>query len=75
MPHLVREITEAEPGGVPARCLPELLKEQGYNSVWFSSATEHFGDRGDLVETSATTTSNLSSPWRRGLPEVQLLRL
>ena len=49
-PHLVREITEAEPGGVPARCLPELLKEQGYDSVWFSSATEHFEDRRDLVE-------------------------
>jgi len=49
-PHLVREITEAEPGGIPARCLPELLKEQGYDSVWFSSATEHFEDRRDLVE-------------------------
>jgi arylsulfatase A-like enzyme len=49
-PHLVREITETEPGGVPARCLPELLKKQGYNSVWFSSATEHFEDRRDLVE-------------------------
>ena len=49
-PHLVRKITEAEPGGVPARCLPELLKEQGYNSVWFSSATEHFEDRRDLVK-------------------------
>src|SRR5215210_7764085 len=48
--HLVREITEAEPGGVPARCLPELLKEQGYNSVWFSSATEHFEDRRELVQ-------------------------
>jgi arylsulfatase A-like enzyme len=49
-PHLVREITEAEPGGVPARCLPELLEEHGYTSVWFSSATEHFEDRKDLVE-------------------------
>jgi lipoteichoic acid synthase len=49
-PHLVREITETQPGGVPARCLPELLKEQGYDSVWFSSATEHFEDRRDLVE-------------------------
>jgi lipoteichoic acid synthase len=48
--HLVREITEADPGGVPARCLPELLKEQGYNSVWFSSATEHFEDRRELVQ-------------------------
>jgi lipoteichoic acid synthase len=49
-PHLVREITETEPGGVPTRCLPELLKKQGYDSVWFSSATEHFEDRRDLVE-------------------------
>jgi lipoteichoic acid synthase len=48
--HLVREITEADPGGVPARCLPELLKEQGYTSVWFSSATEHFEDRRELVQ-------------------------
>jgi lipoteichoic acid synthase len=49
-PHLVRDITEAEPGGVPARCLPQLLEEQGYNTVWFSSATEHFEDRRDLVK-------------------------
>ena len=46
----MRDITEAEPGGVPARCLPELLEEQGYNTVWFSSATEHFEDRRDLVK-------------------------
>jgi lipoteichoic acid synthase len=49
-PHLVRDITEPEPGGIPARCLPELLGEQGYNSVWFSSATEDFEDRRKLVE-------------------------
>ena len=49
-PHLVRDITEAEKGGIPARCLPELLKEQGYNSVWFSSATEDFESRRQLVE-------------------------
>jgi lipoteichoic acid synthase len=47
-PHLVRDITEPE--GIPARCLPELLEERGYNSVWFSSATENFEDRGELVE-------------------------
>jgi arylsulfatase A-like enzyme len=49
-PHLVRDITEAEPNGIPAKCLPELLDEQGYNSVWFSSATEHFEDRRELVD-------------------------
>jgi len=49
-PHLVRQITETEPGGVPVRCLPELLEEQGYTSVWFSSATGNFEDRRDLVD-------------------------
>ena len=28
-PHLVRDITEAEPDGIPARCLPELLEGAG----------------------------------------------
>jgi len=49
-PHLVRDITEAEPSGVPARCLADLLKEQGYQTVWFSSATEDFEDRPDIVK-------------------------
>jgi lipoteichoic acid synthase len=49
-PHLVREITEAGPDGVSARCLADLLKEQGYDTVWFSSATEDFEDRPDLVK-------------------------
>ena len=49
-PHLVRDITEPDPRGIPARCLPELLGERGYDSVWFSSATETFEDRGELVE-------------------------
>jgi lipoteichoic acid synthase len=49
-PHLEREITETDPGGIPARCLPELLDEQGYNSVWFSSATAEFENRKQLVE-------------------------
>jgi lipoteichoic acid synthase len=49
-PHLERDITEAEPNGIPSTCLPQLLDEQGYNSVWFSSATEHFEDRRELVD-------------------------
>ena len=35
---------EYEPGGVPARCLPTLLKEQGYRTVFFSSNMDSFGD-------------------------------
>ncbi|BBL81157.1 hypothetical protein RxyAA322_30110 [Rubrobacter xylanophilus] len=45
MPNLTQQITEAEPNGIPARCLPELLKEQGYDTVMFQSATEEFEDR------------------------------
>ena len=43
-------ISEAEPDGIPARCLPELLGEQGYRSTYFQSATERFEDRPELVE-------------------------
>jgi arylsulfatase A-like enzyme len=49
-PHLTGEITEAEPGGVPANCLPELLGKQGYNTVTFQSATGRFEDRAGLIE-------------------------
>ena len=49
-PHLTREITEAQSNGIPARCLPELLKEQGYNTALFQSATGKFEDRGRLVD-------------------------
>lgn len=49
-PHLTREITEARPNGIPARCLPELLEERGYNTALFQSATKKFEDRGRLVE-------------------------
>jgi lipoteichoic acid synthase len=44
------EIVEADPGGIPARCLAELLAAQGYRSAWFQSAKESFEDRPQLVE-------------------------
>ncbi|MDQ3910627.1 MAG: sulfatase-like hydrolase/transferase, partial [Actinomycetota bacterium] len=49
-PHPETDIIEAEPGAIPVRCLPELLGEQGYKSVFFQSATETFEDRPQLVE-------------------------
>ena len=49
-PDPATEVTAAEPGGIPARCLPELLGEQGYNSAWFQSATGEFENRPQLVE-------------------------
>ena len=44
------DIVEAKPGGIPARCIAELLAEQGYKSAWFQSATQTFEDRPQLVE-------------------------
>jgi lipoteichoic acid synthase len=42
--------TESEPGIIPARCMPHLLKEHGYRSVFFQSATEKFERRSQLVD-------------------------
>jgi len=41
-PHLVSTTTEAEPGGIPVPCLPSLLNDQGYNTIFFQSSTEDF---------------------------------
>jgi phosphoglycerol transferase MdoB-like AlkP superfamily enzyme len=49
-PHPTTDIVEARPGGIPARCLAELLGEQGYRTAWFQSATETFEDRPQLVK-------------------------
>jgi phosphoglycerol transferase MdoB-like AlkP superfamily enzyme len=49
-PPLDTKKTESEPGIVPARCLPELLGEQGYESAFFQSATRTFERRPQLVD-------------------------
>lgn len=41
--------TEADDGGLPQRCLPELLGEQGYATAFLQSATEHFERRRHTV--------------------------
>ncbi|MDP8952075.1 MAG: sulfatase-like hydrolase/transferase, partial [Actinomycetota bacterium] len=41
---------EFEPGGVPARCLPALLKEQGYRTVFFSSTFNNMDNFGDVAQ-------------------------
>jgi lipoteichoic acid synthase len=40
---------EASPGGIPARCLPDLLKDQGYSTAYFTTSTKNFENFGDLV--------------------------
>ena len=48
-PHLVQPPTEANPGGLPAPCLANLLKEQGYAGVLFQSTTKDFENFEGLV--------------------------
>ncbi len=49
-PPLDTDKTESEPGILPARCLPDLLKDHGYQSKFFQSATKTFEERTQLVE-------------------------
>ncbi|CAN5756845.1 sulfatase-like hydrolase/transferase [soil metagenome] len=49
-PPLDTRNTESEPDAVPAQCLPDLLKKQGYDTAFFQSATEKFERRRQLVE-------------------------
>ena len=43
-------LPEASPGGIPTKCLPELLKDQGYSTAYFTPSTQNFENFGDLVE-------------------------
>ena len=49
-PRLAMPISEAQPGGLPLRCLPELLGEHGYRSLWIQAAMAEFEQRRGLVE-------------------------
>lgn len=49
-PRLAMPISEAQPGGLPLRCLPELLGEHGYRSLWIQAALAEFEQRRGLVD-------------------------
>jgi lipoteichoic acid synthase len=49
-PPLDTRNTESEPDVIPAQCIPDLLKEQGYRTAFFQSATEKFERRRMLVD-------------------------
>lgn len=49
-PPLDTKMTESEPDALPAKCLPRLLKEQGYRTAFFQSAVGEFERRNDLLE-------------------------
>lgn len=48
-PKLVSEMRESQPGGLPNKCLPELLESIGYRTAFFQTARESFEYRGDLT--------------------------
>ena len=45
-----REGTASLGDRIPARCLPDLLNEQGYRTAYFQSATENFERRPEVVK-------------------------
>ena len=48
-PNLTIDISESEENGIPGKCLPKLLEEVGYSSVYFQSPTEFFENRRALI--------------------------
>jgi len=49
-PDLGQENVEAKPGGIPVPCLASLLKDQGYDTVFFQSSTKDFDNFAGLVK-------------------------
>ncbi len=49
-PHPVMPVLEATSAGIPARCLPELLGDHGYDSVFLSTGSEQFENRRRLID-------------------------
>lgn len=48
-PPMDSDNSEANEDSLPSECLPELLKEEGYETAFFQSATENFERRRELV--------------------------
>jgi len=48
-PHPDMPIVEARPDGIPGACLPRLLVQGGYSTLFIQSATEKFENRPELV--------------------------
>jgi len=57
-------LPEARPGGIPSRCLPDLLKTEGYSSAYFLASSGYFENFGGLVNNFGY--DYFSSPEERG---------
>ncbi|MGM0555815.1 MAG: LTA synthase family protein [Myxococcota bacterium] len=49
-PHWRSVTSEALPGSLPSRCMPEMARRKGYATAFFQTATRYFEDRDALVE-------------------------
>lgn len=49
-PHWRSVTSEALPGSLPSRCIPEMARRRGYATAFFQTATRYFEDRDALVE-------------------------
>jgi arylsulfatase A-like enzyme len=49
-PEVTLSTIESQPGGLPGRCLPNLLAAQGYDTAFFQAPTGKFEDRKMLAE-------------------------
>jgi len=63
-PKVSMEVIEGEVGGIPARCLPSLLKPLGYQTAIFHPATLRFENYDQLSE-------NIGFEWIRGMEHLQ----
>jgi arylsulfatase A-like enzyme len=69
-PALSPSISESAPGGLPVRCLPDLLAGQGYATAHFQAAPASFEDRSGLLSNmgfahQVTQESLDAQRWRR----------
>lgn len=48
-PRLSPTLVESQPGGLPGKCLPQLLRDAGYSTVFFQSPNKGFDTHTDLV--------------------------
>jgi len=75
-PNITTHITEQSPEGIKNLCLPHLLKQLGYKSAFFQTATKSFENRDKLAQNLGfdhfTSQENLDAT---GFSQVDLLGL
>ncbi len=61
-PKITMHVAEGDAGGIPGRCLPQLLGSLGYQTAFFQTATLRFEQRAQMAR-------NMGYDWIRGLED------